>query len=245
MNPGLRIFGSGSLNYTSKSPCLQAPPEHESFLQGLKCILGHGSQPEFTLIHERKGNLISRKEKSALGEKQNCGQHWGRPGSSRAQSRPRPSPNPAPAAIRLYTLGFQADPSRWVPPPCPVAWPMSPNTSARTPAAGAAAAAAARRDGVDVTSQWSRSPPRHPGGGTAERKPSGFEARYPGNPEGRRGWEELLRFSGVAQEPGRPGGIGLSVRASPPRPPPGGRSKSERSPAPQPRRRVREVAARL
>lgn len=87
------------------------------------------------------------------------------------------------------------------------------------------------------------------GGGTTERKPSGFEARHPGNPEGKRGREALMRFPGVAQGQGRRGGLGPSGRAFPPLPPPGGRTKSERSrspplrpPPPAPRSRSPGVA---
>lgn len=74
-----------------------------------------------------------------------------------------------------------------------------------TPAAAAAARAAiaavtaVRRDGVDVTTRWPPSPERRAGARTTKGKPWVSVFPNPGNPEGRRGWEELISFSRVAQ----------------------------------------------
>lgn len=120
-----------------------------------------------------------------------------------------------------------------------MAWRTSPNRSARSRAAG--------RDAVDVTTRRSRSPWRRAGGGTTQRKPSGFEPRYPGNPEGRRrGGEELILFSGVAQGAGRRGLTGTAWAGIPAASRAGRPNQKRKEPGPpQPRRRVRgEVAAR-
>lgn len=168
---------------------------------------------------------------------------WAAPGPSRLG--PRPSQTPA------YTLPsvFRWTPSTWVPHPCPVSWRTSPNTSARTPAAGAAAAVAVRRDGVDVTTRGRRDHGEEAVGvrGPAPRKPRGKEG--PGGVDAfprscaraRAAWRAGTVWAGIpAAAPARRPN---QKRKEPVPPPP---SPAPRPAVPQPRRRVRgEVAARL
>lgn len=166
---------------------------------------------------------------------------WAAPGPSRlGQSSP-----PALANTRLYTPSvFRWTPSTWVPHSCPVSWRTSPNTSARTPAAGAAAAVAVRRDGVDVTTRGRRDHGEEAVGvrGPAPRKPRGKEG--PG------GVDPFPRSCARTRAAWRAGTVWAGIPAAAPAWRPNQKRKEPVPPlrpaVPQPRRRVRgEVAARL
>lgn len=140
---------------------------------------------------------------------------------SRAQSHPDSHPPP-------HSLGFQVDTIQVRVTSVPRSLVNVTEHFSRTPAA----VIAVRRDGVGVTTRWSPSPPRCAGVGTSKGKPWVFVVPYPGNPEGRRGWEELISFSGVAQ-PAAPRGGHSFPPASPEQPasadPCRARTKTERS----------------
>lgn len=126
-------------------------------------------------------------------------------------------------------------PSRWVSLPSRVAWPSPHPALSLDPAAGAGAGAgagaAARRDGVGASAGAPLSPAaraRHLGG---EAQVS--QAWYPGNPEGRRGREEIS-FSGVVQprsrEPDISARVPRAARPPAPTPPPPNQKRKEPRP---------------
>lgn len=166
--------------------------------------------PGLSLFSERrKGNLIPKKQtlQAHFGVKQNCGRHKEPPSLSRAQSHPDSHQPP-------HSLGFQVDTIQVRVTSVPRGLVNVTEHFSRTPAA----VIAVRRDGVGVTTRWSPSPPRRAGFGTSKGKPWVFVVPHPGNPQGRRGWEVLIGFSGVAQPAAPRGGHSFppASRSSPP-----------------------------